>query len=292
MTSGPGKKDPEKVPDGNLGTLSGENVHWDFREAMSYGDYLRLDELLSAQKPLSDRHDEVLFIVIHQASELWMKLCLHEVAAAIAHIRKDDLGPASKMLSRVARVQVNLIQSWEILSTMTPADYASFRPFLGHSSGFQSYQYRMLEFRLGNKNPQAARVHDSRPAIAKQIQAALNAPSIYDEALALLARRGLPIPESKLKRDFSQPYESDPRVTQAWLQVYRDAETHWDLYELAEKLVDLEYRFHIWRFSHMKTVERIIGGKPGTGGTSGVGYLKKVLDLRFYPELWDVRTEI
>ncbi|HEX3809047.1 MAG TPA: tryptophan 2,3-dioxygenase [Rhizomicrobium sp.] len=294
MTSPPGKKDSLKVPGTPLGAidLSAEKVHWDFREAMSYGDYLKLDDLLAAQMPLSDRHDEMLFVIIHQASELWMKLCLHEVAAAIAHIRNDDLGPASKMLSRIARVQVNLIQSWEILSTMTPADYASFRPFLGQSSGFQSYQYRMLEFRLGNKNPQMARVHDSRPAIATQIDAALNEPSIYDEALALLARRGLPIPESKLKRDFSQPYESDPRVTEAWLQVYRDAETHWDLYDLAEKLVDLEYRFHIWRFSHMKTVERIIGGKPGTGGTSGVGYLKKVIDLRFYPELWDVRTQI
>jgi tryptophan 2,3-dioxygenase len=294
MTSPQDKKDASKVPEANPGAidLSAEKVHWDFRDAMSYGDYLRLDDLLAAQNPRSDRHDEILFIVIHQASELWMKLCLHEVTAAIAHIRNDDLGPASKMMSRVARVQVNLIQSWEILSTMTPADYASFRPALGQSSGFQSYQYRMLEFRLGNKNAQAARVHDSRPAIAKQIESALNAPSIYDESLALLARRGLPIPENKLKRDFSQPYEPDPRVTEAWLQVYRDAETHWDLYELAEKLVDLEYRFHIWRFSHMKTVERIIGGKPGTGGTSGVGYLKKVLDLRFYPELWDVRTQI
>ena len=272
--------------------LSQEAVHWDFREAMSYGDYLRLDELLAAQKPLSGRHDEILFITIHQASELWIKLCLHEVAAAIAHIRADDLGPASKMLSRVARVQVNLIQSWEILSTMTPADYASFRPVLGQSSGFQSHQYRMLEFRLGNKNAQAARVFDARPAIAKQVESALREPSIYDEALSLLARREFAIPESKLKRDFSQAYEADPHVMRAWLKVYRDAETYWDLYDLAEKLVDLEYRFHLWRFSHMKTVERIIGGKKGTGGTSGVNYLKNVLDLRFYPELWDVRTEI
>jgi tryptophan 2,3-dioxygenase len=280
----------------NLGTpevdLAGENVHWDFRKDMSYADYLRLDTLLSAQAPLSGQHDETLFIIIHQASELWIKLCLHEIGAAIAEIREGDLGVAFKMMARVARVQVNLIQSWEILSTMTPFDYASFRETLGRSSGFQSHQYRVLEYRLGNKNRQAARVFDSHPEIARQVDAALVAPSIYDESLALLARRGLPIPEEKLNRDFSQAYVSDPRVTAAWRQVYQDAQTHWDLYELAEKLVDLEYRFHLWRFSHMKTVERIIGSKAGTGGTSGVSYLQKALNLRFYPELWDVRTEI
>jgi tryptophan 2,3-dioxygenase len=272
--------------------LSGENVHWDLKDAMSYGDYLGLSDLLACQRPLTDRHDELLFVVIHQASELWMKLCLHEIGAAIRQIRADDLGPASKMMARVARVQVNLIQSWEILSTLTPFDYSSFRAALGRSSGFQSYQYRMLEFRLGNKHPDTARVFESKPEIYAQVRAALVEPSIYDEALALLARRGLAIPPEKLKRDFAQPYSSDPRVTEVWREVYRDAETHWDLYELAEKLVDLEYRFHLWRFSHMKTVERIIGGKPGTGGTSGVAYLQKALTLRFYPELWDVRTEI
>jgi len=272
--------------------LDGENVHWDFREAMSYADYLRLPELLACQTRLTAQHDEMLFIIIHQASELWMKLCLHEIGAAIHQIRVDDLGPAFKMMARVARVQVNLIQSWEILSTMTPADYSGFRSALGKSSGFQSYQYRTLEFRLGNKNRDMARVFESRPEISAQVQAALNEPSIYDESLRLLARRGLPIPAEKVSRDFSEPYTSDPRVTEAWRQVYRDAETHWDLYEMAEKLVDLEYRFHLWRFSHMKTVERIIGAKPGTGGTSGVSYLQKALSLRFYPELWDVRTEI
>lgn len=272
--------------------LSGEDVHWDLREQMSYGDYLNLDRLLSSQHPRSEQHDETLFIIIHQASELWIKLCLHEIGGAIRQIRNDDLGPAFKMMSRVARVQVNLIQSWEILSTMTPFDYSSFRSALGKSSGFQSYQYRMLEFRLGNKNRQMARVYDSKPEIAAQVKAALEQPSLYDESLALLARRGLPVPQEKLTRDFSESYVSDPRVTEAWRQVYHDAKTHWDLYELAEKLVDLEYRFHLWRFSHMKTVERIIGNKPGTGGTSGVNYLKKALDLRFYPELWDVRTEI
>jgi tryptophan 2,3-dioxygenase len=272
--------------------LTGERVHWDLAEAMSYGEYLALDRLLDSQNPLTDRHDEVLFIVMHQTSELWIKLCLHEIAGAIRQIRADELGPAFKMIARVARVQVSLIQSWEVLSTMTPFDYAGFRDALGKSSGFQSYQYRMLEFRLGNKNRGMARVFESRPPIAALVESALNEPSIYDEALALLARRGFAIPHGKLERDFSEPYVADADVCEAWRQVYRDAETHWDLYELAEKLVDLEYRFHLWRFSHMKTVERIIGAKGGTGGTSGVAYLKKALELRFYPELWDVRGEI
>jgi tryptophan 2,3-dioxygenase len=272
--------------------LSGEAVHWDFREAMSYGDYLRLGDLLACQRPLTAEHDETLFIIIHQASELWIKLCLHGISGAIRQIRAGELGPAFKMMARVARVQANLIQSWEILSTMTPFDYSSFRSALGKSSGFQSYQYRMLEFRLGNKNRQMARVFEAHPQIAAAVSAALSAPSIYDESLALLARRGLAIPEDKLVRDFAEPYIADPRVTDAWRIVYRDAEKHWDLYELAEKLVDVEYRFHLWRYTHMKTVERIVGAKPGTGGTSGVAYLRKALDLRFYPELWDVRTEI
>jgi tryptophan 2,3-dioxygenase len=272
--------------------LIGEAVHWDFREAMSYGDYLRLSDLLACQRPLTGQHDETLFIVIHQASELWIKLCLHEISGAIRQIRSGELGPAFKMMARVARVQANLIQSWEILSTMTPFDYSSFRSALGKSSGFQSFQYRMLEFRLGNKNRQMARVFEAHPEFAAQVSAALSEPSIYDESLALLARRGLSIPKDKLERDFADPYVADALVTEAWRLVYRDAEKHWDLYELAEKLVDVEYRFHLWRFSHMKTVERIIGAKQGTGGTSGVSYLKKALDLRFYPELWDVRTEI
>jgi len=272
--------------------LSGESVHWDFRESMSYGDYLRLEELLSCQRPLTDKHDEMLFIVIHQASEVWIKLCLHEISGAIRQIRSGELGPAFKMMARVARVQSNLIQSWEILSTMTPFDYSSFRDALGKASGFQSFQYRMLEFRLGNKNRQMAAVFASNPGIAERVDSALREPSIYDESLALLARRGFVIPSEKLARDFSGPYEPDPIVTDAWRLVYRDVERHWDLYELAEKLVDVEYRFHLWRYSHMKTVERIIGAKPGTGGTSGVSYLQKALGLRFYPELWDVRTEI
>jgi tryptophan 2,3-dioxygenase len=277
--------------DPSLG-LSHEPVHWDFRETMSYGDYLRLDSLLTSQHPQTDQHDEMLFIVMHQASELWIKLCLHEIHGAIRQIRAGELGPAFKMMARVARIQANLIQSWEILSTLTPFDYSSFRAALGKSSGFQSFQYRVLEFRLGNKNRETVRVFESNPSIADVVNKALVEPSIYDEALALLSRRGFPVPYEKIDRDFSKPYTPDSRVTECWRQVYGDVEKHWDLYELAEKLVDLEYRFHLWRYSHMKTVERIIGNKPGTGGTSGVGYLKRALDLRFYPELWDVRTEI
>jgi tryptophan 2,3-dioxygenase len=259
---------------------------------MSYADYLRLKSLLDCQRPLSTAHDELLFIVIHQSSELWIKLCLHEVEGAIRQIRSDDLGPAFKMLARVARIQAGMIQSWEILSTMTPFDYASFRPSLGKASGFQSFQYRMLEYRLGNKNAEFARVFDADPDIASRVRGALVEPSLYDEALSLLARRGFAIPSEICTRDFSEPYRMNDHVTDAWRKVYADVNAHWDLYELAEKLVDVEYRFHLWRFSHMKTVERIIGAAPGTGGTSGASYLKKALELTFYPELWRVRTEI
>jgi tryptophan 2,3-dioxygenase len=289
------EKPTQKFPNASIGPivdLSGENVHWDLKGELSYADYLGLKDLLACQRPLTAHHDEMLFVVIHQSSELWIKLCLHEITAAIRQIQADELGPAFKMLSRIARVQVNLIQSWEILSTLTPFDYASFRSALGKSSGFQSFQYRMLEFRMGNKNAHMARVFESDPELQAQVRGALTEPSIYDVSLALLAKRGLPIPQDKLVRDFAQPYVEDQRVTDAWRAVYRDATKYWDLYELAEKLVDLEYRFHLWRFSHMKTVERIIGAKPGTGGTSGVNYLKKALDLTFYPELWAVRTEI
>src|SRR5260221_1254706 len=263
--------------------LSDEQVHWDLRADMWYADYLGLKSLLGCQKPLSKAHDELLFIVIHQSSELWIKLCLHEVEGAIRQVRSGELGPAFKMLARVARIQAGLIQSWEILSTMTPFDYASFRESLGKASGFQSFQYRMLEFRLGNKNAELVRVFESDPEILARVRSALVEPSLYDEALGLLARRGFAIPREKCERDFSTPYVADDHVTDAWRKVYADVGTHWDLYELAEKLVDVEYRFHLWRFSHMKTVERIIGAASGPGGTSGASYLRKALDLTFYP---------
>jgi tryptophan 2,3-dioxygenase len=269
-----------------------EGVKWDRKGEMSYGGYLGLDAVLGAQSPVSGEHDEMLFIVIHQAMELWMKLCLHELAAAREQIRRDDLEPAFKMMSRVARIQTQMIQSWEILATMTPADYSRFRGMLGSSSGFQSYQYRALEFLLGAKNAAFNQLHEETPAVHAALTEALNAPSIYDETLRLLARRGFAIPKSHTERDWSQPYEPSAEVEAAWLQIYRGVDGHWDLYELGEKLVDVEYRFQQWRFAHMKTVERIIGYKRGTGGSAGVSYLTKVLEKTFFPELLSLRTSI
>jgi len=272
--------------------IAGENVHWDLREDMSYAGYLQLEKLLSAQVPRTDKHDETMFLVVHQVSELWIKLALHEVGAAMGLIRKDTLEPAFKMLARVSHVQRQLKCVWDVVSTMTPADYVAFRDALGHASGFQSHQYRILEFRLGNKNAELIEVHRHEPEMFAEVKGALQAPSIYDEALRLLGRRGFDVPEERLERDWSEPYRSHPAVEQAWLRVYRQSEKYWDLYELAEKLVDVEDNFHQWRFRHMKTVERIIGFKRGTGGTSGVGFLRKALDLRFFPELWTVRTSL
>ncbi|MFO7305062.1 MAG: tryptophan 2,3-dioxygenase [Gammaproteobacteria bacterium] len=272
--------------------LSNEQVYWDLGESQSYGEYLALDQILSAQRPLSFEHDEMLFIIIHQTSELWMKLCLHELTAALEHIRRDDLGPSFKMLARVSRIQAQLMQSWDVLATMTPADYSAFRNHLGRASGFQSYQYRMLEFMLGNKNADMIAVHKRDPRIYATLERALHSPSIYDESLRLLSRRGFEIPREYLDRDWSQPYEPSKQVAAAWLAVYHSRDAHWDLYELAEKLLDLDHKFQHWRFSHMKTVERIIGYKRGTGGTSGVAYLKKALDLRAFPELWTIRTSM
>ena len=272
--------------------LSGEGIHWDPEGGMTYGSYLALDRILSSQKPVSSHHDEMLFIVIHQVTELWMKLSLHELTGVLHQIQSDELGPAFKMLSRVARIQGQLILSWDVLSTMTPLDFASFRDELHQSSGFQSYQYRTLEFTLGNKNRELIEVHREAPAIYQQLKETLEKPSVYDETLRMLARRGFEIPSTHVERDWSDPYEPHPEVEAAWLKVYRDVDTHWDLYELAEKFIDLEQKFQQWRFAHMKTVERIIGGKRGTGGTSGVSYLQKALNLKFFPELWSVRTSI
>lgn len=270
--------------------LTSEDIHW--KQDMSYGSYLQLDKLLEFQSPVSDQHDEMLFIIIHQASELWMKLCLHELGAAMEHLKKDNLGPVFKMLSRVARIQANLQQSWDILSTLTPADYAAFRDKLGQSSGFQSFQYREIEYRLGNKNAKMAEAHKDVPARYEALQNVLNSPSFYDLCLQLLARRGFDIPNSQTDRSWREPYKADEKVEAAWRTIYEDTDTYWDLYELAEKLVDLEHHFHQWRFAHMKTVERIIGYKRGTGGTGGVSYLVKALDLRFFPELWTARTAL
>lgn len=276
----------------NAVDFSDEQVHWDLGESKSYGEYLCLNQLLSAQSPVSFEHDEMLFIIIHQASELWMKLCLHELTAAREHIRRDDLGPSFKMLARVSRIQQQMVQSWDVLATMTPAEYSLFRNQLGRGSGFQSVQYRLLEFIIGNKNADTIEVHRRDPAAYEDLQRMLQSPSIYDETLRLLSRRGFEIPDEYLDRDWSQPYQPSKQVAAAWLAVYHSVDDNWDLYDLAEKLLDLDHKFQTWRFSHMKTVERIIGYKRGTGGTGGVSYLNKALELRFFPELWTIRTSM
>jgi len=259
---------------------------------LTYGRYLALDQLLDCQRPVSDSHDELLFIVIHQATELWLKLMVHELRAARRRIVADELQPAFKMLARVSRIQAQLIQSWDVLSTLTPADYLAFRDRLGPASGLQSHQYRLLEFVLGQKQPGMLAVHRHTPAIQAELQRELETPSLYDEAIRLLARRGLPIAPEVQERDWTRPHRSHPSVLAAWHAIYRDPGAHWDLYELAEELVDLEDWFRQWRFRHLTTVERIIGRKTGTGGTSGVAYLRRAIDLCCFPELWQVRTEL
>jgi tryptophan 2,3-dioxygenase len=269
-----------------------EGAHTDFSAEMSYGDYLQLDRLLGAQRPLSQNHNELLFIVQHHTTELWFKLVIHELEAAIGRVRADDLAPSFKMLARVGRIMAQLIQAWDVLSTLTPSEYLDFRGVLGHASGFQSYQYREIEFLLGNKRSDMLALWRHEPAIHASLERALAAPSIYDEAVALLARRGFAIAPAILGRDKSAPYAADQSVEAAWIEVYRNTQSHWDLYELGEELVDLEDFFRQWRFRHVTTVERIIGNKPGTGGTAGVSYLRKRLEIRLFPELWDLRTAL
>jgi tryptophan 2,3-dioxygenase len=267
-----------------------EGAQMAFEGRMSYGDYLRLDAILGAQGLLSDAHDEMLFIIQHQTSELWMRLAIHELAAARTAIAADDLPPAFKMLARVARIFEQLNSAWDVLRTMTPADYTRFRDRLGQSSGFQSHQYRLIEFMVGNRNPAMLRPHGHRPAAVAMLEAELARPSLYDEALRCLARAGLPVPQAVLARDVARPHAPDDGVMAAWAEVYRDPEAHWALYDLAEKLVDFEDYFRRWRFNHVTTVERVIGFKRGTGGTGGVSYLKRMLEVELFPELWHVRT--
>ena len=269
-----------------------ERAQLDFSKSMSYGDYLQLDAILTAQKPLSPAHDEMLFIVQHQTSELWMKLMLHELRAAIGHIARDELPPAFKMLARVSKIMEQLVHAWDVLATMTPPEYSAIRPYLGQSSGFQSYQYRCIEFSLGTKNRAMLKPHEHRADLLALVQAAYEAPSLYDEALRLLARRGLAVPASHTERDWTQPYVENDAVEQAWLTVYRNPEKHWDLYQLGEELTDLEDAFRLWRFRHVTTVERVIGFKRGTGGTGGVSYLRKMLDVVLFPEIWKLRTDL
>jgi tryptophan 2,3-dioxygenase len=234
----------------------------------------------------------MLFIVQHQTSELWMKLMLHELHAAMRHLAADDLGSTFKMLARVSRIMEQLVHAWDVLATMTPPEYSAIRRFLASSSGFQSWQYRCIEFALGNKNAAMLKPHAHRPELLAHVQAAYEAPSLYDESLRLLARRGLPVPGSHVERDWRQPYAASDAVEQAWLVVYRDPKQHWELYQLGEELTDLEDAFRLWRFRHLTTVERVIGFKRGTGGTSGVGYLRKMLDVVLFPEIWKLRTSL
>jgi tryptophan 2,3-dioxygenase len=269
-----------------------EKAQLDFARDMTYGDYLHLDALLGAQHPLSPEHNEMLFIIQHQTSELWMKLMLHELRGAIANVASDRLQPAFKMLARVSKIMEQLVHAWDVLATMTPPEYSALRPYLARSSGFQSYQYRQIEFLLGNKNAAMLKPHEHRADLLAQVQSAYEAPSLYDEALRLLARQGLDVPADHLQRDWTQPYQPSEGVEAAWLAVYRQPDRYWDLYQLGEKLTDLEDAFRLWRFRHVTTVERVIGFKRGTGGTSGVAYLRRMLEVVLFPEIWKLRTDL
>ena len=271
-----------------------EGVYRDLAGELTYGEYLRLDELLGAQRPVSvpEHHDELLFIIQHQTSELWLKLLIHELSSAMQHIADDELAPALKLLARVKHIQRQLFEQWAVLETLTPIEYAEFRRFLGHASGFQSVQYRLVEFMLGNKDAEILDVFAHDPASQQRLAEALHAPSLYDEFLRYLARHGHPVPVEVLQRDVSQPYTPNPKLVPVLRAVYLDRDRFWPEYETCEELVDIEEIFQLWRFRHLKTVERIIGYQRGTGGSSGVGFLKRALDLTFFPELLQVRTDI
>lgn len=268
-----------------------EGAQMSFDGRMSYGDYLHLSALLTAQHPQSDAHDEMLFIIQHQTSELWMRLAIHELTAARETLQSPTRRPAFKMLTRVSRIFEQLNSAWDVLRTMTPSDYTTFRESLGQSSGFQSHQYRQIEYLLGNRNRAMLRPHAHRPGVAALLTAELDRPSLYDVALQAL-NEAVPLPDAVLNRDVRQPYTAQESVAEAWTQVYRAPQSHWELYELAEKLIDLEDYFRRWRFNHVTTVERVIGFKRGTGGTGGVSYLKRMLDVELFPELWHLRTEL
>ncbi|MEE9417034.1 MAG: tryptophan 2,3-dioxygenase [Acidimicrobiales bacterium] len=267
-----------------------EGAQMSFDGRMSYGDYLRLDEILNAQHPLTDAHDEMLFVIQHQTSELWMKLAIHEIAAARLAIERGQLAEAFKMLARVARIFQQLNSAWDVLRTMTPSEYTTFRDELGQSSGFQSYQYRLIEYVVGNRNPAMLRPHEHNPEVTSLLEAELARPSLYDSALRHLAESGIEVPKAVLERDITQTHPRHDGVVDAWKVIYEDPEKYWELYDLAEKLVDFEDYFRRWRFNHVTTVERIIGLKRGTGGTGGVSYLRRMLDVVLFPELWEVRT--
>jgi tryptophan 2,3-dioxygenase len=269
-------------------------IHRDLRDQLTYASYLRLDQLLSLQQVRSEppHHDEMLFIIQHQTSELWFKLVLHELRAAVQYVRQDQLAPCFKILARVKLVQQQLYNQWAVLETLTPSEYTEFRNVLGHASGFQSPQYRELEFMLGNKDPVFIEVFAYDPPVQARLRELLHSPSLYDEFLRYLYRQGHPIPRERVERDWSVPYDSNPQVVAALTAIYRDTENNWEAYNMCEKLVDLEANFQFWRFRHLKTVARIIGYKQGTGGSSGVKFLEKALDIQLFPELIEVRTHI
>jgi tryptophan 2,3-dioxygenase len=269
-----------------------DGIKTDLAGKMRYGDYLSLEKILNAQEPLSTHHDEMLFIVIHQASELWLKLAGYEVSAAISNVKSSNFRHAFKVISRVKQILNQLVDSWNILATMTPVDYHKFRDKLGSASGFQSYGYRKLEFLLGNKNADILKVHEATPFAHKELSDILTKPGLYDEVIRKLSEAGFTVDSSVLDRDVSLPYERNESVLQAWLAIYRGSEDHFELYELAEKLIDIEDAFQQWRFKHMYTVQRIIGQQKGTGGSSGVTFLKKALETSFFPELFELRTEL
>ena len=270
------------------------SIHTDLGDKMTYSRFLRLDKLLDCQEIHSDpaHHDEMLFIIQHQTSELWLKLVIHEMAEALEYIKADRLSPAFKILSRVKHIQSQLLNQWDVLATLTPSEYTQFRYALGTGSGFQSVQYRIVEYLMGNKDAKMIPVHAHDELAVGLLTKALNTPSIYDEFIRLLARRGMEIPQSVLERDITSPHQSDPGVLEAFRVIYTHPKEYWDLYEMAEKLVDIEEQFSHWRFRHMKVVERVIGYKTGTGGSSGVSFLRKMIDHRFFPELWEVRTHL
>ena len=269
-----------------------QSIHTDLKDRMSYGKYLHLPEILNAQHLRTEEHDEMLFIIIHQASELWLKLAGHEIESAIRNVKAEDFRQAFKVIARVKMILAQLTQSWSILSTMTPVDYLRFRDSLGPASGFQSYSYRKLEFLLGNKNRRLVEVHRHDAPVYGELSRVLNTPSLYDVVLRKLRASGFDIDDEKIDRDFSEPYEPNESVQAAWLEIYSNPDDHFELYELAEKLVDIEDAFQNWRFKHMYTVQRIIGNRMGTGGSSGVPFLKKALDTSFFPELFAIRTEL
>jgi tryptophan 2,3-dioxygenase len=277
---------PKKIPGDDPGIIT------DLARDASYGGYLQLDKLLSAQQPRSTHHDEMLFIIQHQTSELWMKLLVHELMAAIAHVRADELSPCFKILARAKQVQRQLFEQWAVLETLTPTEYVQFRHVLGPASGLQSHQFRAIEFLLGNKNAARLDLYEHDAEKKEFLEKLLKAPSLYDEFLRYLSRRGMAIPAERVERDWTQPYERHPGVVQVFKIVYEAPQGHWAEYDMCEKLVDLEENFQLWRFRHVKTVERVIGFKRGTGGTAGVAFLRKTLETPLFPELLDVRTEI